>query len=304
MTLGLRDIEYFVAIADHGNLGRAAEALGLSQPGLSKCLRRLERSLQAKLVRKTPKGVELTTVGSAFLAHVRRIRLSLDDVAREVADLTQGRAGHVHVGANTYAIDHVLTAMCGPLFKAAPKMTLKVSVASNDVLVPALRDGQLDLIVSGLPALADEDFTREVLREDEYVVCASASHRLARLKRVTVADVSLENWALPPDVPPTHWLRRAFEDRGLPPPRITLVTGSMTLRLHAIAASDLLGFVPKTTIRKDHPDLRLVDLRVKELAWRRPLGVRYRKDAYLSPAAKRFIEILKETATETATENQ
>src|SRR5512147_2392198 len=106
MRLGLRDIEYFVAIADHGNLGRAADSLGLSQPGLSKCLRRLERSTQAKLVKKTPKGVELTTVGAAFLTHVRRIRLSLDDVAHEVADLTQGHAGHVRVGANNYAIDH------------------------------------------------------------------------------------------------------------------------------------------------------------------------------------------------------
>ena len=296
MTLGLRDIEYFVAIADHGNLGRAAESLGLSQPGLSKCLRRLERSMQTKLAKKTPKGVELTTVGTAFLAHVRRIRLSLDDVVHEVADLTQGRAGHVRVGANNYAIDHLLTAMCGALFKAAPKMTLMVAVGSNDVLVPALRNGRLDLIVSGVPSSPDEDFVQEPLCDDEYVVCASARHRLSGLKRVTAAEVSRESWALTPDVPPTHWLRRAFEDTGLPPPRTTLETGSLTLKLHAIASSDLLGFVPKTTIRKDQPHLRLVELRVKELAWRRPLGVRYRNDAYLSPAARRFIEILKATA--------
>lgn len=302
MTLGLRDIEYFVAIADHGNLGRAAESLGLSQPGLSKCLRRLERSMQTKLVRKTPKGVELTTVGSAFLSHVRRIRLSLDDVAHEVADLTQGRAGHVRVGANNYAIDHLLTAMCAALFKAAPKLTLKVSVGSNDVLLPALCNGQLDLIVSGLPSSPDEDFIEETLCNDDYVVCASAGHRLAGLKRVTAADLTRESWALPPDVPSTLWLRRAFEDSGLPPPRITLETGSLTLRLHAIASSDLLGFVPKTTVQKDQPHLRLVELRVKDLAWRRPLGVRYRKDAYLSPAAKRFIEILRTTAKEIAAE--
>jgi DNA-binding transcriptional LysR family regulator len=302
MTLGLRDIEYFVAIADHGNLGRAAESLGLSQPGLSKCLRRLERSMQAKLVRKTPKGVELTTVGSAFLAHVRRIRLSLDDVGREVADLTQGRAGLVRVGANTYAVDHVLTAMFGALFKAAPKITLKVSVGSNDVLVPALRNGQLDLIVSGIPSSPDEELAQELLRDDEYVVCASARHPLAQRKRLTAADISGESWALPPDVAPTLWLRRAFEDRGLPAPRITLETGSLMLRLHAIAASDLLGYVPKTSVTENQSRLRLVELRVRELAWRRPLGVRYRKDAYLSPTARRFIEILKATAKEIAKE--
>ena len=52
----LRDIEYFAVIAEHGHLGRAADALGLSQPALSKSLRRLEQALQVKLVKRTPKG--------------------------------------------------------------------------------------------------------------------------------------------------------------------------------------------------------------------------------------------------------
>jgi len=59
----LRDIEYFAVVAEHGNLRRAAESLGLSQPALSKSLRRLEKSMAAKLVKRTPKGVELTAVG-------------------------------------------------------------------------------------------------------------------------------------------------------------------------------------------------------------------------------------------------
>ena len=71
MMLNLRDLEYFVAVAEHGNLGRAAEALGLSQPALSKTLRRMETSMQTKLVRKTPKGIELTAVGAAVLSHVQ-----------------------------------------------------------------------------------------------------------------------------------------------------------------------------------------------------------------------------------------
>jgi len=304
MTLALRDIEYFVAIADHGNVGRAAESLGLSQPALSKSLRRLEVSMQTKLVKKVPKGVELTAVGSAFLAHVRRIRLALDDVAHEVADLTQGRAGHVRVGANQYAIDHVLPAMCGALLKDAPKMTLKVTVGSNDVLVPALRNGQLDLIISGIPLSPEGDFIQVHLSDDEFVVYASANHRLAKLKRVTIADLSRERWALLPDVLASQWLRRAFEDSGLPPPEVTLETSSETLRLHAVASSELLGFAPRIYVREAAPRLRLVELRVKELAWRRPLGVRYRRDAYLSPAANRFIEILKTKAKEITAEKR
>jgi len=88
----LRDLQYFSAIAEHKSVRRAAEALDLSQPGLSKSLRRLETELRAKLVARTPKGVDLTAVGTALLARVRRLHLAFEDVAREAADLCAGRA--------------------------------------------------------------------------------------------------------------------------------------------------------------------------------------------------------------------
>lgn len=104
----LRDIEYFAVVAEHGHLGRAAEALGLSTPALSKSLRRLEGSLQAKLVKRTPKGVELTAEGNALLSRVRGLRLSLADVTREIADLSQGRTGHLRVDAHPGAYPDLL----------------------------------------------------------------------------------------------------------------------------------------------------------------------------------------------------
>jgi molybdenum-dependent DNA-binding transcriptional regulator ModE len=98
MSLDPRDLRYFAVVAEHGNLRRAAEALDLSQPGLSKCLRRLERAAGWKLVRRTPKGVELTDFGSVLLTHAKRLKLYLDDVEQEVAALGQGRAGHLRIG--------------------------------------------------------------------------------------------------------------------------------------------------------------------------------------------------------------
>jgi DNA-binding transcriptional LysR family regulator len=76
----LRDMEYFSIVAQHGHLGRAADAWGLTQPALSKSLRRLEQAMQAKLLRWTSTGMVLTTIGVALLSQVRRLRLSLEDV--------------------------------------------------------------------------------------------------------------------------------------------------------------------------------------------------------------------------------
>jgi DNA-binding transcriptional LysR family regulator len=95
MKQQLRDIEYFSVVAEHGHLGRAADALRLTQPALSKSLHRLEQAMQAKLARRTSKGMALTLVGVALVSRVRQLRLSLEDITREVADLAQGRAGAV-----------------------------------------------------------------------------------------------------------------------------------------------------------------------------------------------------------------
>ena len=299
----LRDIEYFSVVAEHGNVGRAAEALGLSQPALSKSLRRLEKSMQAKLVKRTSKGIELTAVGSALFSQVRRLRLSLEDVTREVADLSQGRAGHLRIGiAPSFAI-HLVPATCAALLKDASRVTLKVTVLDRDALISALRHGELDLAVTTIQALRNEDLVEEHLYDDEYVVYASADHRLAKKKRVTLADLTQERWAVGAvSAAASQRLKQAFLDAGLPPPSITTESNSMAFRHLLLASSDLLGFSSKRTVREAAPRFCIAELRVRELAYTRRVGLMYRKDAYLSPAARRFIEILKTTAKELAKE--
>ncbi|MGH8640082.1 MAG: LysR family transcriptional regulator [Burkholderiales bacterium] len=306
MTLGLRDIEYFVAVADHGNVGRAAVALGLSQPALSKSLRRLEASMQTKLVKKIPQGIELTTVGKAFLSHVRRIRLSLDDVTREVTDLTQGRAGNLRIGCGPDMVDLLVQRACQDLLKTSPKVTFSILIGINDALFPGLRAGAYDLTVSELPAGPDESLIQEYLLDDEFCVFASARHRTARQYReTTLAELARQQWAATtPSALGRARLVRAFEDSDLAPPKITLETNSPALILGMVASSDLLGFLSRRVVRSAGPKLRLAERRVKGKTWPRRVGVSYRKDAYLSPAAKRFIEILKATAKEISAEKR
>ena len=295
-AMELRDIEYFAVVAEHGNVTRASEALGLSPPALSKSLRRLEKAMHARLVTRTPKGVELTVVGSALLAQVRRIRLTLADVEREAADLSQGRAGHVRIGASAARAEE-LSASFAALLKEAPNATLSITVSDNDVMIPALRRGELDLIFNYLTKSPYEGCIKENLYDDEQIVYASANHPLAKQKVVTMADLARERWTLSPvNGLPWHTLYRAFQDRGLPPPRVAVETRSIRLRLQTVASTNLLGFISSRIIREAAQRFRLKALSVKGVRWRRPVGVMYRDDGYLSPAAKRFIEILKSTA--------
>jgi DNA-binding transcriptional LysR family regulator len=299
----LRDIEYFAVVAEHGSIGRAAEALGLSQPALSKSLRRLEESMDAKVVKRTPKGVELTSVGSALLAQVHRLRLTLDDISRETADLSQGRAGHIRIGtAAGFALDLLPTA-CDAFLKEAPKVTVKITVGDRDASLTGLRNGELDLAIITIQAAHHEDLGKEHLLDEEFVVYVSAGHRLAKRKQLTLADLVHERWVTGfINGPPERRLNQAFEDAGLPPPNIAVETAFLPIRYHLVAASNLLSFNSTRVVRYAAARLPIRELHVKDLAYTRALGVYYRKDAYLSPAARRFIEMLKTMAKEVAKE--
>lgn len=298
-----RDLKYFAVVAEQGNLRRAAEALDISQPAVSKSLRRLENWAQAKLVKRTPKGVELTAVGAAVLTHARRLKLYLDDVDHEVMDLSQGRAGHLQIGATPSALANPVEQAYVRLLADSPKVTLNILLGGHEVLIPALRKGELELIVSGIPASPYEGLIHEPVFEDAFIVYASANHRLAGRKHLAIADIARERWALAETgTVPHRRLRRMFEDAGFPPPVIAMETAAIAPKISLVAASDVLGFTARRFLRDAAARFHLAELNVKGLPYIRAVGVSYRKDAYLSPAAQRFIEILKTTAAATTAE--
>lgn len=297
----LRDIEYFSVIAEHANLGRAAEALHLTTPALSKSLRRLESAVDATLVKRTAKGIELTPEGRALLPHVQRLQLSLADVTREIADVRRGLAGHLRIGCAVGNLEDLVGAACTLFFRDAPHATLSVDVLGTGTLVPALRDGKLDLAVGITDMSSLRDCTHQYLFDDEFVVYASPQHRLAGRKRVTLADLAGERWVTSVATGfSREGFNRLFLDHGLTPPANALESSSWAVRFHASANGSLLYLAPKSLARLGAPRFKLVELPVKEITYTRRNVVSYRSDIHLPPAGRRFIEKLRLASKEFA----
>jgi DNA-binding transcriptional LysR family regulator len=291
-----RDFEYFAVIAERRNMRHAAEVLGLSQPALSKAVRRLETSLGVKLFERAARGVELTSVGTALFGQIAKLRLTHADVAREVVDLSQGRAGMVRVGTSP-VIAEDLPIVCAALMRESPKVTLQITVTDNDEMVPALRKAELDLIYNFLPDYPYEGTAQERLFDDEFVVYASAAHPLARKKRVSVADLEGARWALTvPAIRSQQRVHHVLQESGQGPANVAVELRSLRLRLQICACSDVLGYTSRRIVDQASRSLGLKVLPVKELVWRRPVGLILRRDAYLPPAAYRIVELLKSAA--------
>jgi DNA-binding transcriptional LysR family regulator len=294
--LDLRDIEYFGVIAEHKHLGRAAQALGLSVPAVSKSLRRLEAATEAKLVRRTPKGVELTTEGTALLSHVRDLRVSVRDITRQLADLRQGRVGDIRVGAAPGHAEYLLPPACSALYASGAGVTVSVLVGSKDVTLPALLQGELDLVITDPAIAADDGLLHEPLYDDNVLVTSARDHPLAARGKLTLADLVGERWATSNSR--THGqLCEIFRKCGLPLPQVALLSNSSWLRLRTVAMSRLLGTfaVPANfAFAEAYSQLKL--LPVEDLVWKRSFCVAYRSSAYLSPAVRRLIDELRTVA--------
>jgi DNA-binding transcriptional LysR family regulator len=294
--MDVRDFEYFGAIADHGNLSRASEALGLTTPALSKSLRRLEGALDAKLVRRTAKGIELTPEGRALLPHVKRLRMSFADLIREVACIRDGNAGHLGVVTTPGNLEDLVGAACGAFLSEARDATIALGVVAQDDVIGALREGKFDLAV-GVISAATPDLVHHHLSDDVFVVHASAHHRLAGRAQVELEELAKERWIRTAATGfAGQAFNKVFEERGITPPRIALECISLTARLHAVATSDLLYFAPQAVAVLAAPRFKLVELPVNELTYARHNVVTYRRDAYLPPAGHKFIAALKATA--------
>jgi DNA-binding transcriptional LysR family regulator len=291
--LELRDLSYFARVAAFGHVGRAAESLGLTQPALTKAIARLERELGARLLERRPKGVSVTVVGQAVLRRATQMQATMDDARREFASLTTGAAGHLRVGTGLAMAQYLVPAACARLLARARNITLDIVAGTGLGLLPSLREGHLDMVLSGLPPGHEQGLRREAIMEDEVVVIAGRSHPLHRRRSVDLAELARQRWIISKSGSLlADWLEAKWRHAGIAAPAAAVHTDSIATLLSLVASTDLITFHSWSTIRRSPLHAELRPLRSSPLRWRRRLGVTYREGGYLPPAGRQLIDEL------------
>jgi DNA-binding transcriptional LysR family regulator len=152
MTVELRRLRYFVAVAEELHFRRAAERLHLAQPALSQQVRKLELELGVDLLHRTRRGVSLTSAGSVFLDEARRVLRQAEQAARAAQDARSGAAGRLRIGLLADSVPALVT---GAIVRFATRFP-GVEVCSETTParrgIEDVRVGRLDIAVAGLPA--------------------------------------------------------------------------------------------------------------------------------------------------------
>ncbi|MBC3839282.1 LysR family transcriptional regulator [Streptacidiphilus sp. 4-A2] len=179
-------LRYFVALAEHGTFARAAEALHLTQPSLSRQIRRLEHQLGALLLTRTPHGSHLTAAGEVLLPHAR----TLLRTAERTAALTRAAAEPTRVAIG-YTTNIIVTPAVRELRRRHPDAEVTTTHLAWEEVRPALLDHRVDAVVTRLP-LPTAKLRVTILYDEPRVLLMAHDHRLAGRASVTLADIADE----------------------------------------------------------------------------------------------------------------
>lgn len=311
MPIDLAQWKHLVAVAEHGSFVRAAAAVGLSQPALSRSIQNLERELGAPMFDRTTTGSVPTDLGRVTIARARDLVRMADELDREARARRSLQAGHVVVGAGPFPAETVIARAAAAFTARHPAVSLSLPVRTWEDLLRMLRARSLDFFVAERSMLSDEsDLDVEPLPTTHplyYVV--RPGHPLLERGDFAIEDVF--DWSIiapsriPPRVLEPMLQRRARrqEAGGAPRPFPAIDSGSVAMQLRIVERSDAIAVAPLEVVA-DALDRRRLALLATEPWLHLQYGIVSLAGRPPTSAAERFRADVIEAETEATREEE
>lgn len=293
--MDLRQMRYFLAVAEERHVGRAAERLHMAQPPLSRQIRALEEELDTVLFVRTPKGVELTEAGKTLLAEVPNLLALAQRAAERTRLAGQGLVGRLDVGLFGSGVLDVIPRMLARFHAARPQVKIALHNMTKAEQLQALRERRIAVgfnrLVPAEPGIVVQTVFREAL-----VVALPDTHALAAKDRVTLRDLDGQPMIVYPNVP-MHGLAQEVGDAFRAEGARLLVEQEVEDVLTAVAlVASGFGLCVTT---QSATSLRLPGVAFRPLASRHlrdlELSALWRRDD-VSPTLAAFLAVLRDFA--------
>ncbi len=288
--LKLRQLRLLVAVGVHGNIQNAARELGISQPAATKMIQDLELDFEVKLFNRTNRGVVPTVFGETLIRHGKLIFAQVSNAAQELDDLNEGNSGRVVVGTLLAASTSLIPTAIEILLAERPNVAVKISEGTNEVLMPGLLSGEIDMVVGRLPSHRHRDKIRqEKLFEDRILAVVGTQHPLANRTAISFAQTKPFGWIVPPlETTLRRQVDHYFVGQQQYVPPVTIESVSYLTNRALLQLRNLIGLMPAEVVLQDitNDHLSLLDWTVP--FGHGPIGVSLRADDELSPAGRAF----------------
>lgn len=275
-------LKAFIRLSETGTLSQVARELAISQSTLTRQVQTLERELDAPLLVRTPRGVQLSASGERFLPFARRAldELTAGKAALEV--LGRDPRGAVSLGSVLTVEANALPGVIAKFRERFPDVLVQLTQMHTQLLVERVSSGQLDLAIATLP-VKHLDLKVQRLWQEEFVLAVPSDHPIAnRTEPVALREVAGEPFIVMPGSGVTRALEQACRHAGITP-QVAVETDNSESMRRLVERGIGMAMIPAVmlNVSRAHAAVRLADPGLT-----RQVGLIHRGDAYLTAAAK------------------
>jgi DNA-binding transcriptional LysR family regulator len=193
MAFTLRQIQYFIAVAEQGSITRAAQNLSISQSSVTEALKELETDLGVELFDRHPRGLTITHNGHQFLRHATKILSSVSDARTSFSGNKNELSGKLNIGVTSLVAGYVLSDLLARYRRACPGVEVSAIEDNGGYLEHLLVGGELDVAVMVISNLRDRmALQAEILETSPYRLWLPMGHPLVSADIISIADIARE----------------------------------------------------------------------------------------------------------------
>lgn len=289
--LKLHDLRILLTVVRAGSMRKAAAHLNTTQPAISRSIAELEHTVGARLLDRTPQGVEPTASGRALLDGGTAMFDELRQAVKNIEHIADPSTGEVRIGCNQFLASTFATAVIDRLSHRYPRVVFHVRAGETEMLRRELGERAVDLLIARrFGRVADEQLSYEFLFHDAFIVAAGALSPWARRRKVELAELLNEAWTLPPpDSLIGSVAADAFRSAGLDFPRVAVITATPEVRVRLLETGRFLTIFPASALRfpMTRPEIKVLPVNLSKA--RIANGIISLKNRTLSPTARLFI---------------
>ena len=293
MAFSLRQVRYFVAIAEAGSVSGAARHLSISQSTMTEAVQELEHDLGFKLVERCAHGMSLTLKGYQFLRHAEKILAEVSNARRALDESGAPTEGRLQLGVTPLVASYILADLLARFRRAFPFLEVSVVEDNRDYLEHLLIGGELDIAVMVLPPrLTLLSLEAEIVEASRYRLWLPLGHPLTQGSEVGLGDLANEPQILLAIDEIEEAPKLAWQQLGIRPP-IAFRTRSVEAVRSLVATGAGLAVLPDLTYRQWSLEGDKIEARrIRESLPAVSVGVVWRRGSRLSPAASQFLSVV------------
>ncbi|QJB55116.1 LysR substrate-binding domain-containing protein [Pseudodesulfovibrio sp. zrk46] len=291
----LRQLKYFVAVAEELNFTRAAERCHIAQPPLSQQIKKLEEELGCKLFDRTNRVVALTEQGKTFLCVARNTLETLDAGVTRIKSIARGEIGRLRIGFLNSAIHTKFPEALTEFRKRFPGIVLDIQEMESRSQKNAILDGELDVGLCHHCHTDSDKMESRTFIEDTYYLAVHENHPFAKRGTAGWDDLKGEPFIMFSRLHYPNAYERSiarFHERDCMP-RIVQEARTQQIKLSLIAAGMGMGFVPERMEKVCPPCVKLLPFEWDGVKQYSAIKVAWRKGE-VSTALRHFLDVLKE----------